>query len=397
MSRFAAYAREAFEAIWRNRTRSLLTMLGMIIGTASIIAVLGLSRAASGGIKATIDSFGDYGLVISVDNNQDDVKGAMMDFRDVPVLRAATASTIEDLVPNLNATYRLRANGVSYETNVTSQTDLYTDTLTVREGRRIDREDVASAARVVLISHPLARRFFGDAPAAGALMRIGGARFTIIGVYNDLQAGLLSNLGGADYVEIPYTTFHDIKPGPMDFLQAYPQPGVSLEAAGDDVVAALHHIHGARSKYIVQDTAAQLGAFNNVLSLLGTGLVAIGSVALMVAGIGIMNIMLVSVVERTREIGLRKSIGATRADILTQFLFEAILLSLIGGGIGMILGLGTVLAAYGALVALVGPAPFPYLLIVSVAVGFSTLIGTVFGTYPAVRASRLDPIVALRS
>jgi len=397
VSRFAAYAREAFEAIWRNRTRSLLTMLGMIIGTASIIAVLGLSRAASGGIKATIDSFGDYGLVISVDNNQDDVKGAMMDFRDVPVLRAATASTIEDLVPNLNATYRLRANGVSYETNVTSQTDLYTDTLTVREGRRIDREDVASAARVVLISHPLARRFFGDAPAAGALMRIGGARFTIIGVYNDLQAGLLSNLGGADYVEIPYTTFHDIKPGPMDFLQAYPQPGVSLEAAGDDVVAALHHIHGARSKYIVQDTAAQLGAFNNVLSLLGTGLVAIGSVALIVAGIGIMNIMLVSVVERTREIGLRKSIGATRADILTQFLFEAILLSLIGGGIGMILGLGTVLAAYGALVALVGPAPIPYLLIVSVAVGFSTLIGTVFGTYPAVRASRLDPIVALRS
>jgi putative ABC transport system permease protein len=397
VSRFAAYAGEAFEAIWRNRTRSLLTMLGMIIGTASIIAVLGLSRAASGGIKATIDSFGDYGLVISVDNNQDDVKGAMMDFRDVPVLRAATASTIEDLVPNLNATYRLRANGVSYETNVTSQTDLYTDTLTVREGRRIDREDVASAARVVLISHPLARRFFGDAPAAGALMRIGGARFTIIGVYNDLQAGLLSNLGGADYVEIPYTTFHDIKPGPMDFLQAYPQPGVSLEAAGDDVVAALHHIHGARSKYIVQDTAAQLGAFNNVLSLLGTGLVAIGSVALIVAGIGIMNIMLVSVVERTREIGLRKSIGATRADILTQFLFEAILLSLIGGGIGMILGLGTVLAAYGALVALVGPAPIPYLLIVSVAVGFSTLIGTVFGTYPAVRASRLDPIVALRS
>ena len=397
MSRFAAYAGEAFEAIWRNRTRSLLTMLGMIIGTASIIAVLGLSRAASGGIKATIDSFGDYGLVISVDNNQDDVKGAMMDFRDVPVLRAATASTIEDLVPNLNATYRLRANGVSYETNVTSQTDLYTDTLTVREGRRIDREDVASAARVVLISHPLARRFFGDAPAAGALMRIGGARFTIIGVYNDLQAGLLSNLGGADYVEIPYTTFHDIKPGPMDFLQAYPPPGVSLEAAGDDVVAALHHIHGARSKYIVQDTAAQLGAFNNVLSLLGTGLVAIGSVALIVAGIGIMNIMLVSVVERTREIGLRKSIGATRADILTQFLFEAILLSLIGGGIGMILGLGTVLAAYGALVALVGPAPIPYLLIVSVAVGFSTLIGTVFGTYPAVRASRLDPIVALRS
>ena len=211
------------------------------------------------------------------------------------------------------------------------------------------------------------------------------------------RRGLLSNLAGGDYIEIPYTTFHEIKPGSMDFLQAYPQNGVSIDNAGADVIAALQHIHGKRAKYVVQDTAAQLAAFNNVLSIIGTGLAAIGSIALLVAGIGIMNIMLVSVVERTREIGLRKSIGATRSDIMTQFLFEAILLSLMGGGIGMVLGLGTVLLAYKPLAAFVGPAPIPYLLIVSVAVGFSTLVGTVFGTYPALRASRLDPIAALRS
>ncbi len=397
MTRFLAYVGEAFEAIWRNRTRSLLTMLGMIIGTASIIAVLGLSRAASGGIKGTIDSFGAEGLVISVDNNQDDIRSAFIEFRDLPAIAAATSGTVAYLVPSLNATYDLRANGISYETTVQSQTDVISDTLTVREGRRIDHDDVAGAAHVALLSHPLAQRFFGDAPATGQQIRIGGSRFTIIGVYDDLKAGLIANLGGGDYIEIPYTTFHEIKPGAMDFLQAYALPGVSIAAAGDDVIAALHHIHGARAKYVVQDTAAQLGAFNNVLSLVGTGLAAIGSVALIVAGIGIMNIMLVSVVERTREIGLRKSIGATRADILTQFLFEAILLSLIGGGIGMLLGLGAVLLAYAPLVAFVGPAPIPYLLIVSVAVGFSTLVGTVFGTYPAVRASRLDPIVALRS
>ena len=397
MTRFAAYAGEAFEAIWRNRTRSLLTMLGMIIGTASIIAVLGLSRAASGGIAGTIDSFGAAGLVISVDNDQDDVASAQIEFRDLPALAAATAGTVAYLVPDLNATYNLRANGVSYETTVQSQTDAISDTLTVREGRRIDRDDVAGAAHVALLSHPLAQRFFGDAPASGQAIRVGGSRFVVIGVYDDLKAGLIANLAGGDYIEIPYTTFHAIKPGAMDFLQAYPLPGVSIGAAGDDVVAALHHIHGTRAKYVVQDTAAQLSAFNNVLSVLGTGLAAIGSVALVVAGIGIMNIMLVSVVERTREIGLRKSIGATRADILTQFLFEAILLSLIGGGIGMALGLGAVLIAYRPLVAFVGPAPIPYLLIVSVAVGFSTLVGTVFGTYPAIRASRLDPIVALRS
>jgi putative ABC transport system permease protein len=397
VTRFAAYAGEALEAIWRNRTRSLLTMLGMIIGTSSIIAVLGLSRAASGGIKDTIASFGSAGLVISVDNNQDDIRGAAMELRDLPALTAATAGTVAYLEPDLNATYNLRANGISYETTVQSQTDVINDTLTLHEGRRIDHDDVAGAAHVALLSHPLAQRFFGDAPAAGQMIRIGGSRFVIVGVYDDFKSGLISNLAGGDYIEIPYTTFHEIKPGAMDFLQAYALPGVSIAAAGDDVVAALKHIHGERAKYIVQDTDAQFNAFNNVLSLLGTGLAAIGSVALVVAGIGIMNIMLVSVIERTREIGLRKSIGATRADILTQFLFEAILLSLIGGGIGMLLGLGVVLLAYQPLAAYVGPAPIPYLLIVSVAVGFSTLVGTVFGTYPAIRASRLDPIVALRS
>jgi putative ABC transport system permease protein len=397
VSRLAAYVAEAFEALWRNRTRSLLTMLGMIIGTSSIIAVLGLSRAASGGIKATIDSFGSAGLVISVDNQQDDISNARIEFRDLPQIAAATSDTVQYLVPDLNATYNLRANGISYETTVQSQTDVIFDTLTLREGRRIDHADVEGAAHVALLSHPLAQRFFGDAPATGQQIRIGGSRFVIVGVYDDLKAGLLANLSGGDYIEIPYTTMHQIKPGAMDFLQAYARPGVSISAAGDAVVNALHHIHGERAKYIVQDTDAQLNAFNNVLSVLGTGLAAIGSVALIVAGIGIMNIMLVSVIERTREIGLRKSIGATRADILTQFLFEAILLSLIGGGIGMLLGLGVVLAAYVPLAAYVGPAPIPYLLIISVAVGFSTLVGTVFGTYPAVRASRLDPIVALRS
>jgi putative ABC transport system permease protein len=397
VSRFRAYVAEAFEAIWRNRTRSLLTMLGMIIGTSSIIAVLGLSKAASGGIKATIDSFGSAGLVISVDNDQDDISSALMEFRDLPKIAAATSGTVQYLVPALNATYMLRANGVSYETTVNSQTDVIFDTLTLHEGRRIDHADVVGAAHVALLSRQLAQRFFGDAPATGQLIRIGGSRFIIVGIYDDFKSGLLANLAGSDYIEIPYTTMHQIKPGAMDFLQVYALPGVSITAAGDDVIRALHHIHGEHAKYITQDTDAQLNAFNNVLSVLGTGLAAIGSVALVVAGIGIMNIMLVSVVERTREIGLRKSIGATRADILTQFLFEAILLSLIGGGIGMLLGLGVVLLAYAPLAAYVGPAPIPYLLIVSVAVGFSTLVGTVFGTYPAMRASRLDPIVALRS
>ena len=397
MNRLSAYVAEAFAAIWRNRTRSILTMLGMIIGTSSIIAVLGVSRAASGGIQSTIASFGDAGIVIAVDGNQDDPARAQIQFRDLPRLDEMTAGAVVAYVPNLNATYRLRANGVAYDTTVSSQSDFATDNLRTREGRRMNRDDVATAARIALLSHPLAQRFFGDAPAVGRVIRIGGSRFTIIGVYADLQSTLVANLGGGDYIEIPYTTFHEIKPGPMDFLQAFPRAGVSIADAGDAVQRALQRIHGERSKYIVQDTAAQIGAFNNVLGMVAIGLTAIGGVALVVAGIGIMNIMLVSVAERTREIGLRKSIGASRRDILLQFLLEAILLSLLGGGIGMLLGLAGVLLAYVPISAYVGPAPIPYLLIVSVAVGFSTLVGCVFGSYPAWRAARLDPVVALRS
>jgi putative ABC transport system permease protein len=140
-----------------------------------------------------------------------------------------------------------------------------------------------------------------------------------------------------------------------------------------------------------------LQSINSVLATIAVGLTAIGGVALLVAGIGIMNIMLVSVTERTREIGLRKAIGATRGDIVWQFLLEAILLSFIGGGIGTLLGFLATVAAYSSVEKLVGPAPIPYLLIMSTSVGFSTVVGCVFGTYPAIRASRLDPIAALRA
>jgi putative ABC transport system permease protein len=397
MTRLGAYVIEAFEAIWRNRTRSILTMLGMIIGTSSIIGVLGLSKAAAGGIKGTIDSFGSAGIIISVDGNQDDPAAAQIYYRDLPFLEEMTSSTVDFYFPNYNATYRLNANGISYDTTVQAQTDRITNSLRLEEGRKIDAHDVETAAHVALLSLSLAQRFFKDESAVGQELRIGGSRFTVIGVYAKLQSGLLTNLVGDDYVEIPYSTFHEIKSGPMDFLQAYPKADVPVGEAIDSIVAALHRLHGQRSRYLTQDSNAQLQSFNSVLGLVATGLTAIGGVALVVAGIGIMNIMLVSVTERTREIGLRKSIGASRNDILTQFLLEAILLSLLGGGIGTVLGLGAVLGFYGVLTSLLGPAPIPYLLIVSVAVGFSTLVGTVFGTYPAYRASKLDPIAALRS
>ncbi len=397
MPRFLAYAREALDAIWLNRARSVLTMLGMIIGTASVIAVLGIGKAASTGITGSLDAFGNPGFYISVDPKQDEPATAQIQYRDVATLQAQNAATLRYVFPNFQRTYHIKASGVDYVGAVDSQQDVVLDTLTLHEGRRIDANDVTTGAHVALVSQALERRLFGDVPALGATVRVNGVRFAIVGVYDELKAGIFNNVGQSDYIEIPYSTFHGIAPGPIDSLQVYPKPGITLAQVQDAVIATLRHVHGPRAQYRVQDAVAFVGAFERVIAVVGYGLTAIGGVALVVAGIGIMNIMLVSVNERTREIGIRKAIGGSSRDITLQFLMEAVILSLLGGGTGMLLGIATVLATYGIVAGLLGPAPIPWLLITAIAVGFSVFVGVVFGTYPAIRAGRLDPIEALRS
>lgn len=398
MIRLLSYAVEALDAIWRNRGRSILTMLGMIIGTASVITVLGIGRAASTGITASLDSFGNPGYFVSVDSKQDDPASAEIQYRDVASVAAADGDKVAFAFPAFQRNYHIKSNGIDYIGFVQSQSDYVVDSLTMRAGRRIDSADVESAAHVVVVSQSLERRFFGaDGSALGAKFTIDGVPFHCIGVYDDLKASIFSTGGASDYVEIPYSSYAHIAPGPIDFLQVIPQRGATLESVGDAVKATLRHIHGPHAKYEVQDSVAFLAAFERVIAVVGYGLTGIGGVALVVAGIGIMNIMLVSVSERTREIGIRKSIGAGSRDITTQFLMEAVIISLLGGGTGLVIGIAAVLLAYGVVAGIVGPAPIPWLFITSVAVGFSVFVGVVFGTYPAIRAGKLDPIEALRS
>jgi len=397
VSRILAYAREALDAIWRNRARSVLTMLGMIIGTASVIAVLGIGHAASSGINGQLDAFGNPGFIVAVDPKQDDPAAAQIQYRDIVTLANQNDATLRYLFPNFQRTYHIKGNGVDYVGAVTSQQGVVFDTLTLHEGRRIDQNDIDTAAHVALVSQALERRLYGGGSGLGTVVRVDGVRFRIVGVYDELKAGIFNNVGQSDYIEIPYSTYHQIAPGPIDSLQVYPQPGVTLPQVRDAVVATLRHIHGPRAEYQLQDAVAFLSAFERTIEVVGYGLTAIGGVALVVAGIGIMNIMLVSVNERTREIGIRKAIGGSSRDITLQFLMEAIILSLIGGGTGMAIGIIAVLATYGIVAGLLGPAPIPWLFITSIAVGFSVFVGVVFGTYPAIRAGKLDPIEALRS
>ena len=398
MTRILAYMAEAFAAIWRNRTRSLLTMLGMIIGTASVIAVLGIGNAASSGISGSLGSFGDPGYNVLVDPKQDNPAAAQIQFRDASTVAAEHDDIFLHVYPVYQRNLVAKANGITYEGIVVGGVDYNPDSLTMREGKRLGYQEVYDAEHVALLSQPVERRFFGpNGRGLGQSVRVNGVRFTVIGVYDELKASIFNNVGGSEWIEIPYTVFHEMAPGPLDGLLIYAKPGTEPIAVQDAVESSLRHIHGPQSKYIFQDSMAFINAFEKSIGVISIGVTAIGAVALVVAGIGIMNIMLVSVTERTREIGIRKAIGGSRNDIATQFLLEAVILSLIGGGIGMLFGVGFVVLASGVVSALLGPAPIPWLLIVGIAFGFSTIVGVAFGTYPAFRAGSLDPIEALRA
>jgi putative ABC transport system permease protein len=398
VTRALAYLSEALASLRRNKVRSALTMLGMIIGSASIIAVFGISRAATTGISSTFSSFGLTEVVVLVDQSQDYPDQAQVYDRDVAPVREALGADAINVFPEWNRTLSVSYASHHEFYSVASDTDYHPDSLAMLEGRKIDAADIESGARVCVLTSDIARTLFGNQPATGNFIRINGGQYEVVGVYADIKGSFLNSIAGSSNVAVPYTTyFNFITQDPMDFLLVYPADPSRADATGKEAVAALQRIHGLHAKYTVQNTADALNSFENVLNIIGVGLSAIGAVALVVAGIGIMNIMLVSVTERTREIGIRKSIGANRGDIAAQFVMEAVLLSLIGGGIGTGLGLLATIGAVSLLSKQLGAMIVPYLLIVSMALIFSLLVGTAFGSYPALRAARMDPIEALRS
>ena len=398
MTRVLAYLVEAGVSLWRNRTRSILTMLGMIIGSASIITVFGLSKAATSGIEGTFKSFGTFPIIVQVDSSQTYPERAALRYSDAARVAADLGPAVLSVEPDFTRTWKISYGKLSDHFSV-SAAGVYPndDSLTMSAGRKLDAEDVDSAARVVVVSQSVADRFFPNGDALGKELTMNAGRYTIVGVYNPIKSPFITALSGNDFIAIPYSTFYRALNQPPDDLSIYPAPGFTSDMLHDQVVASLQHIHGASAQYQVVDAAGFLKGFDNVLNIAGTSLAAIGTVALIVAGIGIMNIMLVTVTERTREIGIRKSIGASRQDIILQFLMESVVLALVGGGTGMLLGIGfTALGAF-ALSKQLGELVVPYVLVVSVALAFSGAVGMLFGLYPAYRAATLDPIEALRS
>jgi ABC-type antimicrobial peptide transport system permease subunit len=330
-----------------------------------------LSQAGQNGIKSVISSGGDPGFIAFADPAQNDPAQATISYRDASLVAAYAAGSITRAIPFYNGrSYPITVSGKRDYVDVSS---IYAmkegDGIEMLSGRRIGADDVANAAAVGILSKQAAEKLFGSADAAeGRSFNVGSQHITCIGVF--VVTGSLFNSTVGDSLYVPYTTMHRIAPGTVDMLQFWAAPGTRAVDAIAAVRAALARVH-PRGQYLVQDQSASIGIFENVLGAIGIGLTAIGGLALLVAGVGIMNIMLVSVTERTREIGIRKSIGASAGDISLQFLIEAILLSAFGGVIGTILGVAIVNAAKGFIAQSVGAAPVPWAMVIAVAAGFS--------------------------
>ncbi|MGR4065330.1 MAG: ABC transporter permease, partial [Vulcanimicrobiaceae bacterium] len=233
MTRFLAYLSEAFASLWRNRVRSVLTMLGMIIGSASIITVFGISKAATSGIAASFDSFGQSPLLVQVDRSQDYPDQAQIQYRDTPAVAAALGDTAASVIPNWTRTYPIVSGGKRDYISVQSDGPYHTDKLVMAEGHEISQDEVDSGARVAVLTQDVATEFFGSQPAVGNYLRINGGRYLVSGVYADIEGSFFNSLAGSSTIVVPYTTFYnDLYTGPPDFLLLYPRDPLASDATG---------------------------------------------------------------------------------------------------------------------------------------------------------------------
>ncbi|HEU5480694.1 MAG TPA: ABC transporter permease, partial [Candidatus Tumulicola sp.] len=222
MTYLFSYFEEAAAALWRNRVRSILTMLGMIIGSASIIAVFGISRAATSGITATFASFGQLPVFVAPDPSQDDPARAALHYRDAAAVAEALGDQAAAVYPNWQRTYQVSYRNVRDYESVVIDGGYHTDTLKMADGRKVDQNDVASAARVCVMTSDLAQKYFGTAPAVGNFLHVNGTRCQVVGVYADIKGSFMNALAGSGLV-LPYTTFNAVfAPGDLDSILVYP-------------------------------------------------------------------------------------------------------------------------------------------------------------------------------
>lgn len=397
----------ALDMLRLHKLRAFLTMLGVIIGVMSVTIIVMVSNGFQFFLTNEFQKLGSDTIMVFYDPGRMQ-KG---DVQTISGLKNEDVQYLLNRVPSLElaapVTQVPSQKVISGDKSVDNPRIFASDQnfasmnrVKLSQGRYIDENDVKTRANICLVGEDIAKRLFPDQPVIGKYITFSGMTAEVVGVFD--RVDIMGQTNARDIL-LPITTVQDKWTGGENLMMITmrPKPGIKVADAMQDVWEAMMLKSGNKTYYRVDSRESMTQVFGTIFTAAGSVLAAIAALSLLVGGIGIMNIMLVSVTERTKEIGLRKAVGARGSSILAQFLVEAATLSVAGGVIGMaiawLLGLGVTTVtskmnwpAAGGL-----PTPFP-LSAGLMAMAFSALIGIVFGLYPAISASRLDPIVALR-
>lgn len=393
-----------WESIWvaldnlrMNKLRSFLTMIGIVFGVAAVVTVVSIGQAGQSSIISMVSNFNDGYFVVYPNYSESETVDTSFRFRDLTEARKLKGVRYVSASLNYSMTTKLKKD--SLRVNITATTsDMHKmQKIDMVEGRFFNSQEERARQKVIIVDSNYAEKAFGSTKgASGRKIVLSGGTFRIIGVYK-VQGNILSGMEGEQYSAFaPITAMPTGNNGESEQLGVIEVLSTSqdnIQETIKTVKAWLADKNNVEPKaYLTQTGKEAEQMVSSTFSILQTVIGSIAGISLLVGGIGVMNIMLVSVTERTREIGIRKAIGATPGTIMLQFMIEAVTLSFIGGTIGALLGL---LLAY--IFALISGWPFVVSMwAILLAFGFSAAVGIFFGLYPANKASKLHPIESLR-
>ena len=380
----------ALKSIMGNKLRSFLTMLGIIIGVASVIILVSIVNGLTSNVVSIFDELGTNLITVNVGGRG---SNRSVDPSDMQEIVNNNTDCLMYVSPNVTLMGTVKSDSDSLDNKtVTGVSEDFDEirVLTVENGRFFTYMDVADKSRVCVIGTYLQKELFDGQNALGESIKINGKKFEVVGV---LEEKADSEEGSSDdVIYIPYTIAQKMSWNGRVTMYFFSATDTDhSEKAVSVIKSALYKVFQNENAYTVMAMAEMIDQINEITGMMSTALAGIAGISLLVGGIGIMNIMLVSVTERTREIGIRKSLGATPWDIMSQFVVEAITTGALGGVIGILLGVAISFAV--TLFNISSKISFPAIVI---SFSFSVIIGIVFGYFPAKKAARLNPIEALR-